>query len=226
MNELQRRDLAHIWHPCSQMKDYQEFPPIVVDRGEGAWLVDVEGNRYLDAVSSWWVNLFGHANRRLNRALVRQAEKLEHCIFCNFSHEKAIELAERITALAPEGLNRAFFADNGSSAVEVALKMSFQFHQQAGDTNRRSFIALSEGYHGETIGALSVSGLDLYGKVYGPLMFDSHRAPAPDCFRCPYGREREGCQAPCLNGWRPWWRRRAARSAASSWSPSSRVRPG
>lgn len=198
MNELQRRDLAHIWHPCSQMKDYEDFPPVVVDRGEGAWLIDVEGNRYLDAVSSWWVNLFGHANPRLNRALARQAEKLEHSIFCNFSHEKAIELAERITALAPKDLNRAFFADNGSSAVEIALKMSFQYHQQAGDTRRKSFISLSEGYHGETIGALSVSGLDLYGKVFSPLMFESHRASAPDCFRCPYGRKREGCDAPCF----------------------------
>lgn len=198
MKELQKRDMAHIWHPCSQMKDYEEFPPVVVERGEGAWLVDVEGRRYLDAVSSWWVNLFGHANPRLNAALTEQAAKLEHCIFSNFSHERAIELAERITALAPGDLNRAFFADNGSSAVEIALKMSFQYHRQAGDDRRRGFISLSDGYHGETLGALSVSGLDLYGKVYEPLLFESWQAPAPDCFRCPFGQRREGCGAPCF----------------------------
>ncbi len=198
MNELQRRDLEHIWHPCSQMKDYETFPPVVIDRGEGAWLYDTEGNHYLDAVSSWWVNLFGHANPRLNSVLAEQAGRLEHCIFCNFSHEKAIKLAERVTSLAPEGLNRAFFADNGSSAVEIALKMSFQYHQQAGDGRRKSFIGLSGGYHGETVGALSVSGIDLYGKVYAPLMFEAHHAPAPDCFRCPYGKKREDCDAPCF----------------------------
>ncbi len=117
MNILQQKDLNHIWHPCSQMKDYEDFPPIIIERGKGAYLYDTEGKSYLDAVSSWWVNLFGHANERINKALCDQAQKLEHVIFANFSHEPAIDLAREIVRITPSNLNKVFFADNGSSAV-------------------------------------------------------------------------------------------------------------
>ena len=120
MKSWQKRDLQHIWHPCSQMKDYEAFPPIVIERGKGAYLYDLDGKSYLDAVSSWWVNLFGHSNDRINKAIREQIDKLEHVIFANFSHQPAIELAEEICRITPDGLNKVFFADNGSSAVEAA----------------------------------------------------------------------------------------------------------
>lgn len=200
MNVWQKRDLQHIWHPCSQMKDYEDFPPIVIERGAGAYLYDVDGRSYLDAVSSWWVNLFGHSNRRINRAIQRQVENLEHVIFANFSHKPAIELAEKIVRITPRGLNKVFFADNGSSAVEVALKLSFQYHQQVGNTSKVRFAAITDAYHGETIGALSVGDIDLYSKIYRPLLMNTFRAAGPDCFRCPHGKNRQGCDAECFAG--------------------------
>ncbi|MEE9911362.1 MAG: adenosylmethionine--8-amino-7-oxononanoate transaminase [Deltaproteobacteria bacterium] len=198
MNILQEKDLQYIWHPCSQMKDYEDFPPIVIERGKGAYLYDVDGKRYLDAVSSWWVNLFGHANDRLSRALADQAQKLEHVIFANFSHEPAIGLAEEIVRITPAGLSKVFFADNGSSAVEAALKMSFHYHQQTGRPGKTKFAAITDAYHGETLGALSVGDLDLYSKIYKPLMMNTFRAAGPDCFRCPYDQNRGTCDAQCF----------------------------
>ena len=198
MKNFQERDLRHIWHPCSQMKDYEDFPPVIVERGKGAYLYDLNGKSYLDAVSSWWVNLFGHANERINRALAMQAQKLEHVIFADFSHEPAIGLAEEIIRIAPAGLNKVFFADNGSSAVEAALKMSFHYHQQTGRPDKTRFAALTDAYHGETLGALSVGDIDLYSKIYRPLMMDSLRVAGPDCYRCPCGKNRESCDAPCF----------------------------
>ena len=194
----QQRDLAHVWHPCSQMKDYEDFPPIVVERGEGAWLVAEGGTRYLDAVSSWWTNLHGHGNARIAAAIARQAAALEHVIFANFTHKPAIRLAEELCALLPPGLGRVFFADNGSAAVEVALKMSFQCHQQRGEVRRTRFASLAGAYHGETLGALATGDLDLYSAVFRPLMMDTLRVPGPDCFRCPVGKTRDTCAAECF----------------------------
>jgi len=187
-----------VWHPCSQMKDYEALPPIVVERGEGAWLVDVEGKRYLDAISSWWTNLHGHGHPRLAGALARQAATLEHVIFANFTHRPAILLAEGLVGLLPPALTRVFLADNGSAAVEVALKMSFQWHQQAGHGGRRRFASLAGAYHGETLGALATGDLDLYSAVFRPLMMDTLRVPGPDCTRCPFGKTRETCGAECF----------------------------
>ncbi|MFJ8516708.1 adenosylmethionine--8-amino-7-oxononanoate transaminase [Lysinibacillus xylanilyticus] len=198
LTELQKRDLQHVWHPCSQMKDYEQFPPIVIQKGQGVWLYDENNKRYLDAVSSWWVNLFGHANPRISQALSDQAFTLEHTIFANFSHEPAIKVAEKLVALTPDGLNKVFFADNGSSAIEVALKMSFQYHMQTGKTKKKRFLALTDAYHGETLGALSVGGVGLYNEVYQPLLLDTVRAQGPDCFRCPFKEKPESCQAQCI----------------------------
>lgn len=198
MNRWQERDLNHIWHPCSQMKDYDTLPPIVIERGEGVWLYDTEGRRYLDAIASWWVNLFGHRHPRLNSALNRQLQQLEQVIFANFSHPPAITLAERIVELAPEGLTKVFFADNGSAAVEVALKLSFQYHQQTGNPQKNRFVAVTDAYHGETLGALAVGDLDLYSQVFKPIMQQTHRVNGPDCYRCRYRLTREECDAPCI----------------------------
>lgn len=198
MNDLQKKDIKHIWHPCSQMKDYESFAPIVIKSGKGVWLEDIEGKKYLDAVSSWWVNLFGHSNPRINEALKRQVDKLEHVIFANFSHEPAIDLAERIVNVTPDGLNKVFFNDNGSSAVEAALKVSFQYHQQVGNLSKTKFVSISNAYHGETIGALSVGNCDLYTSIYKPIMLDGITVEGPDCYRCSYGKTRENCDAECF----------------------------
>jgi len=196
--ELLRLDRAHVWHPCTQEKDHELLPPIPIARGEGVWLIDVDGKRYLDGVSSWWVNLFGHNHPRLNRALIEQAGKVSHHIFAGFTHEPAVELAANLCAKAPGNLSKVFFADNGSSAIEAALKMSFQYWQQCGQPHKSRFLSLREAYHGETLGALSVGGCELYRDVYRPILLEGFQAQGPDCFRCPYGLRRDDCAAECF----------------------------
>ena len=198
MPTIEERDLRHIWHPCAQMKDYEQLPPMVIDRAKGAWLYDVYGKGYLDIVSSWWANLLGHTNEKINARIAAQLGRLEHVIFANFSHRPAIELAERLATLVPEGLTKFHFNDNGSSAVEAALKMAFQYCQQTGRTGKTRFMCLSEGYHGETIGALSVGSMDLFAEMYKPMMMDNIHIEAPDCYRCPYGETRDTCTCACF----------------------------
>ena len=198
MPTIEERDLRHIWHPCAQMKDYEQLPPMVIDHAKGAWLYDVHGHAYLDIVSSWWANLLGHTNEKINAALKVQLDRLEHVIFANFSHRPAIELAERLASLVPEGLTKFHFNDNGSSAVEAALKMAFQYGQQTGRTEKTLFMCLTEGYHGETIGALSVGSMDLFAEMYKPMMMDNIHVEAPDCYRCPFGQSREDCACECF----------------------------
>ena len=175
------RDLAVLWHPCTQMHDHERVPLTPIARGEGAWLIDHDGRRYLDAISSWWTNLFGHANPRIGAALKDQLDRLEHVIFAGFSHEPAIRLAEELLRIAPPGLARVFYADNGSSAVEVALKMSFHYWRNSGQPAKTRFIALTGGYHGETLGALSVTDVPLYRATYAPLLGDPIFVASPDC---------------------------------------------
>ena len=176
------RDLAHVWHPCTQMKDHEHLPMIPIRQAEGVWLEDFNGKRYIDAISSWWVNLFGHSNPRINAAICRQMGRLEHVILAGFTHEPVIALSEALTQLAPAGLTRCFYADNGSSAVEVALKMSFHYWRNLGRTEKRRFITLTNSYHGETLGALSVGDVDLYKSTYKPLLLDVITVPSPDCY--------------------------------------------
>ncbi|MGE0080636.1 MAG: adenosylmethionine--8-amino-7-oxononanoate transaminase [Thiohalomonadaceae bacterium] len=187
-----RRDLAVVWHPCTQMKDHESLPLIPIRRGEGVWLEDFEGKRYLDAISSWWVNLFGHANPRINGAVRAQLDRLEHVILAGFTHEPVVQLSERLVQLAPAGLSRCFYADNGSSAIEVALKMSFHYWRNRGETRRTRFITLSNSYHGETLGALAVGDVGLYKETYQPLLMESIAVPSPDCFHREAG---ESCAA-------------------------------
>jgi adenosylmethionine-8-amino-7-oxononanoate aminotransferase len=180
-----KRDLAHVWHPCTQMKDHESVPLIPLRGGSGVWLEDFAGKKYLDGISSWWVNLFGHAHPRINAAVHAQLDRLEHAIFAGFTHEPAVTLAEELTRIAPSGLNRCFFADNGSAAVEVAVKMSFHFWRNHGKSHKTRFITLSNSYHGETLGALAVGNVDLYKAIYRPLLMDVISVPSPDAF----GRE-------------------------------------
>ena len=176
------RDLAHLWHPCTQMKDHEQLPPVPIRRATGCWLEDYDGNRYLDAISSWWVNLFGHCNPRINAAVSAQLQQLEHVLLAGMTHEPAIALAEALTRVSPAGLTRCFLADNGSAAVEVALKMSFHFWQNRGQPGKRRFVTLSNSYHGETLGALAVGNVELYKHTYQPLLMDVLTMPSPDCY--------------------------------------------
>ncbi len=180
--DLVERDLRVLWHPCSQMKDYESLPPVPIRRGRGAWLEDFDGRRYLDAISSWWVNLFGHANPVINAAIARQLEELEHVILAGFTHAPVLELSEALVRVAPDGLSRCFYADNGSSAVEVAVKMSYHFWRNAGRPEKTRFVTLTNSYHGETLGALAVGDVPLYKETYRPLLMDTIAVPSPDCW--------------------------------------------
>lgn len=177
-----QRDLRVLWHPCTQMKDHEQWPPIPIRRGEGVWLEDFDGKRYLDAISSWWVNLFGHCNPRIGAALTDQLQQLEHVMLAGFTHGPAVELSERLTTLAPPGLSKAFYTDNGSSAVEVALKMSYHFFRNQGQSEKTKFITLANSYHGETLGALSVGDVPLYRDTYQPLLMQPITVTSPDAY--------------------------------------------
>jgi adenosylmethionine-8-amino-7-oxononanoate aminotransferase len=179
---LVRRDLSLLWHPCTQMHDHRTVPMVPIARGEGAWLIGTDGRRYLDGISSWWTNIFGHANPRLAAALADQAKTLEHVIFAGFTHEPAVALAEELVRVTPPGLDRVFLADNGSAAIEVALKMSFHYWLNQGHGEKTRFIALTGSYHGETLGALSVSDVALYRKTYAPLLLTPILAPSADTY--------------------------------------------
>ena len=196
--DWQKEDLKYIWHPCSQMKDYETLPPIIIERAEGINLYDVNGKCYKDVISSWWCNLLGHCNPRINNAVKKQIDSLEHVIFANFSHKTAITLCQELIKVLPKGLCKFNFADNGSSSIEMALKMSFQYHFQTGNSHKKRFMALSDAYHGETLAALAVGGVDLYSQLYKPIMMDVIRIEAPDCYRCPLGKCRDNCSCECF----------------------------
>ena len=191
---LAARDLARVWHPCTQMKDHErDIPLIPIRRGSGVWLEDHAGQRYLDAISSWWVNLFGHANPRINAALRAQLDDLEHVIFAGFTHGAAVDVAESLTRIAPPGLTRCFFADNGSAAIEIAVKMSFHYWRNRGRPAKQRFLTLANSYHGETLGALAVGNVALYKEIYQPLLMDVLTAPSPDCYQREPGEDWEAC---------------------------------
>jgi adenosylmethionine-8-amino-7-oxononanoate aminotransferase len=177
--EVVQRSLAAVWHPCTQMKHHERFPLVPIARAEGVWLYDFEGKRYLDAVSSWWVNLFGHGHPAINAALRDQLESLEHVMLAGFTHAPVVELAERLARLAPGKLGHAFFASDGASATEVALKMAFHYWSNRGKPGKNRFVALQGGYHGETAGALGVTDVAIFRDAYAPLIRAGIAAPFP-----------------------------------------------
>lgn len=177
-----QRDLNVLWHPCTQMKDHEQLPLIPIRRAEGVWLEDFDGNRYLDAISSWWSTLFGHCHPYINERIKQQLDQLEHVMLAGFSHQPVIELSERLVALSPEGLNRVFYADNGSSSIEVALKMSLHYWRNMGQAKKKRFATITQGYHGETVGTMSVSDIALYTQTYEALLFDCIKVDSPDCY--------------------------------------------
>ena len=174
------RSLHSVWHPCTQMQHHENMPLIPISHGRGAWLFDADGKRYLDGISSWWVNLFGHANPRINAALKEQLDRLEHVMLAGFTHEPVIALSEQLAAKTGHALGHCFFASDGASAVEIALKMSFHSWSNNGLSDKREFVCLKGSYHGETIGALSVTDVKLFRDAYGPLIASSHVVMSPD----------------------------------------------
>lgn len=178
MDDLIQRSRAALWHPCTQMKQLEEIPPLAVARGEGVWLIDPEGRRYFDAISSWWVNLFGHCEPRINAAITDQLGKIEHVMLAGATHEPVVELSERLARLT--GLGHAFYGSDGASATEIALKMSAHFWHNSGRPQKNGFISLQNGYHGETVGALSVTDIPLFRDTYAPLLRHSVQVPTPD----------------------------------------------
>ncbi len=195
-DDLVARDRAVVWHPYTQMLTRPDPIPIV--RGEGVYLYTADGRRLLDGTSSWWVNIHGHSHPRLNEALAAQARAIEHVVFASCTHRPAIELAERLLDVAPGGLTRVFYSDNGSTAVEVAVKLALQYWANSGRPERRRFIALHHAYHGDTVGAMSASEASVFTRPFTPLLFEVERAHAPYCYRCPLGLERARCQIECL----------------------------
>lgn len=198
-------DREHIWHPFTQMKDYEKIDPTVMIRGEGIYLYDTDGNRYIDTISSWWTNLLGHCNPSISQALSQQALQLEHVNFSGFTHPFAAEVVHKLSELLPASLTRFFFSDDGSTAVEIALKIAFQYWKNLGNKNKNKFVMLDNSYHGDTVGAMSVGGAEGYHKVFKPLMFHSFRATVPDCSLCPHRKSdftfdarQTGCSLQCF----------------------------
>jgi adenosylmethionine-8-amino-7-oxononanoate aminotransferase len=195
MNLIQR-DRACLWHPYTQM---QTSPaPLAIVKGEGVYLYTEDGRRLLDGISSWWVNIHGHAHPRLNDALIEQARRLEHVVFAGCTHAPAVDLAERLIEALPPGLTHVFYSDNGSTAVEVALKLTCQYWRNLDQPQRRTFVALHHAYHGDTVGAMSVGEDSIFTQPFAPFLFPVMRVHAPYCYRCPLGLERATCQIDCL----------------------------
>lgn len=200
---LKRRELAewdrrYLWHPFTQMSEWMEKEPLFIESGEGIYLFDTDGNRYIDSISSVWLSLHGHGNRRINEALTSQIERISHSTLLGLSNIPSTILAKKLVEIVPEGLERVFYSDNGSTAVEIALKMAFQYWHQSGKT-RKSYVSLANAYHGDTIGAVSVGGIPLFHSLFKPLLFSCIQADSPYCYRCHRGESFPGCSLACLD---------------------------
>ena len=201
LEQLRGWDRAHLWHPFTPLADWAASDPLVIERAEGVYLYDTDGHRYLDGVSSLWCNVHGHRHPALDAALREQIDKVAHSTLLGVTHPSAIELARRLVEVAPNGLTRVFFSDDGATAVEVALKMAFQYwrqKQREPEPGRTRFLALGGAYHGDTLGDVSVGGVERFHAMFEPLLFPTLRAPMPHCYRCPLGLERPGCSMACL----------------------------
>jgi adenosylmethionine-8-amino-7-oxononanoate aminotransferase len=208
------RSLASVWHPCTQMQHHESLPLVAISQGKGAWLMDHEGRRYLDAVSSWWVNLFGHANPRINAALKDQLDRLEHAMLAGFTHEPVVQLSERLSALTGHHLGHCFYASDGASAVEIALKMSFHYWRNTGHAEKQEFVCLEGSYHGETVGALGVTDVPVFTEAYGGMFRRAHVVMSPDARKAVDGETGTEVAARAIAAMRLLLERRADRIAA------------
>jgi adenosylmethionine-8-amino-7-oxononanoate aminotransferase len=200
LDELERWDRDHVWHPFTPMQSYQTERPTIIVGAEGCWLIDQAGKRYLDGVSSLWCNVHGHRVAELDDAIRTQLQAVAHCTLLGLSNVPAIRLARRLVELAPRGLSRVFFSDDGATAVEIALKMAFQYWRQCPEPRpeKSTYLAIQNAYHGDTLGDVSVGGVERFHALFGPLLFRTLRAPSPYCYRCPLGLERATCQIDCV----------------------------
>ncbi|NLZ10564.1 MAG: aminotransferase class III-fold pyridoxal phosphate-dependent enzyme, partial [Alcaligenaceae bacterium] len=208
------RSLASVWHPCTQMQHHEAVPLVPVARGQGPWLFDHDGRRFLDAISSWWVNLFGHANPRINGAIKDQLDHLEHAMLAGFTHEPVVQLSERLAALTGERLGHCFYASDGASAVEIALKMSFHYWRNTGQPEKKTFVCLKGSYHGETIGALGVTDVAIFRDAYGPLLGSAHVVASPDARDARPGEDAAAVAARALDQVRILFENQASQIAA------------
>lgn len=212
---LKELDMLHVWHPFTQMRDWAKEDPLIIERGEGSYLVDTEGRRYLDGVSSLWVSVHGHRVKEIDRAIKKQLRKIAHSTLLGLGNVPSIELAEKLVKIAPKGLKKVFYSDNGSTAVEIALKMSFQYWEETrGDSKKRMFISFTGAYHGDTFGSMSVGEIDIFVKKYRPLLFETLRAPYPYCYRCPLDKSYPDCKTACLNEFEKVLKKHAKETAA------------
>ena len=189
--DLVERSLASVWHPCTQMKHHEQFPLVAISHGKGAWLYDHDGHRYLDAISSWWVNLFGHAIPSINQSLKDQLDSLEHVMLAGFTHKPVVELSERLSVLTQHQLGHTFYASDGASAVEIALKMSHHYWRLNNQVQKKKFVCLENGYHGETLGALAVTDVAIFREAYGSLLQDVYTVTSPDARKAKVGETAE-----------------------------------
>jgi adenosylmethionine-8-amino-7-oxononanoate aminotransferase len=192
-------DARYIWHPFTQMQEYRQENPVIIERAEGIHLFDIHGRRYMDGVSSLWVNVHGHGKHEIDEAIKAQVDRVCHTTLLGLSNVPAIQLARQLVQITPAGLGKVFYSDNGSTAVEIALKMAFQYHRHRGGSGKTRFIALTQAYHGDTIGSVSVGGISLFHKTFEPLLFNCTFAPAPYCYRCPLEAEYPGCGMACAD---------------------------
>ena len=198
---LAQKDKKYIWHPFTQMKDYEKSSPLVIEKGRGSYLYDIQGNRYIDGVSSLWVTVHGHRKKKIDDAIISQVKKISHSTLLGISNVPAAELAEKLVKITPKGLSKVFYSDNGSTSVEIALKIAYQYWQQksAKTKTKKKFVSLVNAYHGDTLGSVSVGGIDLFHQVYSPLLFKTFKADSPYCYRCPVKKDWPGCSLACLD---------------------------
>ena len=198
--QLETWDKKYLWHPFTQMQDYVKETPLIIEEGSSVYLRDVNGKEYIDGISSMWCNLHGHRKKEIDDAIKRQLDKIAHTTLLGPSNIPAIELAKKLVEIAPKGLKKVFYSDNGSTANEVALKMAFQYWQHKGFKDKTEFVALQYGYHGDTIGTMSVGGTEIFHSAFRPLYFKAQLAPSPYCYRCPLGKQPKNCSLACLDG--------------------------
>lgn len=196
---LLEKDKKYIWHPFTQMQEWLGAPQLIIERGEGNYLIDTEGNRYFDGVSSLWCNIHGHNHPYLNKAIEEQLHKIAHSTMLGLSNIPAIVLAEKLVEITPSPLKKVFYSDNGATAMEIALKMAYQYWYNIGERNRTKYIILEGAYHGDTIGSVSLGGIPIFHEIFRPLLFKSYKVPAPYCYRCPIGMKKESCSMDCFS---------------------------
>jgi len=198
---LAQKDKKYIWHPFTQMKDYEKSDPLIIEKGKGSYLYDTAGNKYLDGISSLWVTVHGHRKKKIDDAIICQVKKISHSTLLGISNVPAAELAEKLVKITPKGLSKVFYSDNGSTSVEIALKIAYQYWQQKSEQTKtkKKFISLVNAYHGDTIGSVSVGGIDLFHQVYSPLLFKTFKADSPYCYRCRLKKTYPECKLACLD---------------------------